>query len=171
VSACKSWQYKHFAAPPDRDATRRAAYMYGTAINSTAVYIGTVTLGVRGVCFSYLCVTRGSASHLHNPIITLHIENKKIWGKLILYFPLKLYGPHTKRKIKLSCLHRYRSRYSSVGIETDYGLDDRRVRISCPGRVKNFLFSTSSRPGLGPIKPPGQWVLGGSFSGGRAAVA
>jgi hypothetical protein len=29
-----------------------------------------------------------------------------------------------------------------------------------PGKVKNFLFSTSSRPTLGPTQPPIQWVLG-----------
>jgi hypothetical protein len=29
---------------------------------------------------------------------------------------------------------------------------------SSPGRVKNFLFSTSSRPALGSTQPPIQWV-------------
>jgi hypothetical protein len=29
-----------------------------------------------------------------------------------------------------------------------------------PGMVKNFLFSTSSRPAVGPIQPPIQWVPG-----------
>jgi hypothetical protein len=33
-------------------------------------------------------------------------------------------------------------------------------RSSSPGRVKNFLFSTSSRPALGPTQPPIQWVQG-----------
>jgi hypothetical protein len=33
-----------------------------------------------------------------------------------------------------------------------------RGRSSSPGRVKNFLFSTSSRPALGPTQPPFQWV-------------
>jgi hypothetical protein len=33
-------------------------------------------------------------------------------------------------------------------------------RSSIPGRVKNFLFSTSSRPVLRSIKPPFQWVSG-----------
>jgi hypothetical protein len=31
---------------------------------------------------------------------------------------------------------------------------------SCPGRVKNFLFSMSSRPALWPTQPPIQWVPG-----------
>jgi hypothetical protein len=35
-----------------------------------------------------------------------------------------------------------------------------RGRSSSPGRVKNFLFSTSSRPALGPTQPPIQRVLG-----------
>jgi hypothetical protein len=33
-----------------------------------------------------------------------------------------------------------------------------RGRSSSPSRVKNFHFSTSSRPALGPTQPPIQWV-------------
>jgi hypothetical protein len=33
-----------------------------------------------------------------------------------------------------------------------------RGRNSSPGRVKNFLFSKSSRPALGSTQPPIQWV-------------
>jgi hypothetical protein len=33
-------------------------------------------------------------------------------------------------------------------------------RGSNPGRVKNFLYSTASRPALGPTKTPIQWVSG-----------
>jgi hypothetical protein len=50
-----------------------------------------------------------------------------------------------------------RSRDSSVGIATDYMLDR---RVSIPSRDKRF-FSTASRPTLGPIQPPAQWVPGG----------
>jgi hypothetical protein len=32
---------------------------------------------------------------------------------------------------------------------------------SSPGRVKNFLFSTSSRPALGTTHPPSHGVAGG----------
>jgi hypothetical protein len=35
-----------------------------------------------------------------------------------------------------------------------------RGRSSSPGRVKNFLFSTSSRPVPGSTQPPIQWVPG-----------
>jgi hypothetical protein len=40
-----------------------------------------------------------------------------------------------------------------------------RGRSSSPGRVKNFLFSTSSRPVQGPTQPPIQWVPGSLFPG------
>jgi hypothetical protein len=53
-----------------------------------------------------------------------------------------------------------RSLDSSVGIATSYGLDDRGDRSSRPGRVKNFLFSKSSRLALGSTQPPIQWVPG-----------
>jgi hypothetical protein len=36
----------------------------------------------------------------------------------------------------------------------------RRGRSSSPSRVKNFLFSTSSRPALGSTKLPLQWIPG-----------
>jgi hypothetical protein len=35
-----------------------------------------------------------------------------------------------------------------------------RGRSLSPGRVKNFLFCTSSRPALGSIQPPIEWVSG-----------
>jgi hypothetical protein len=46
---------------------------------------------------------------------------------------------------------------SAVGIATGYGLDE--GRSSSPGKVKNFLFSTLSRPAVWPTQPPIQWVL------------
>jgi hypothetical protein len=49
--------------------------------------------------------------------------------------------------------------FSVVAIATSYGLDDR-GRSSSTGTVKNFLFSTSSRPALGSTQPPIQWVPG-----------
>jgi hypothetical protein len=53
-----------------------------------------------------------------------------------------------------------KGRDSSVGIATGYGLDDGGVGVPSPGRVKNFLFSTSSSPALGSTQPPIQWVPG-----------
>jgi hypothetical protein len=52
-----------------------------------------------------------------------------------------------------------RSQDSAFGIATGYGLDDR-GRSSSPGRVKNLLFSISSRPAMAPTQPPIEWVLG-----------
>jgi hypothetical protein len=57
---------------------------------------------------------------------------------------------------------------------TGYGLDDRVVGSSSPDRGKIFLFSTSSRPVLGPAQPPIQWVQGAlspGVGGGDASVA
>jgi hypothetical protein len=52
-------------------------------------------------------------------------------------------------------------RDSAVGIPTSYGLDKRGVGVRVPVGSKNFLFSsTSSRPVLGPIQHPIQWVPG-----------
>jgi hypothetical protein len=42
-----------------------------------------------------------------------------------------------------------------------------RGQSSSPGRVKNVLFSTSSRSALGYTQPPIQWVLGALSSGVR----
>jgi hypothetical protein len=54
---------------------------------------------------------------------------------------------------------------SAVCRATGYGLDERGGRSSSPGRVKNLLFSRSSRPVLGPIQDPIKWVPG-AFSQG-----
>jgi hypothetical protein len=73
---------------------------------------------------------------------------------------LKLYNV-VKTKVSLQ-----RSQYS------DWLRAERsRGRSSTPGKVKNFLVFTSSRPALGPTQPPIQKVPGGSFPGGKAAGA
>jgi hypothetical protein len=53
-----------------------------------------------------------------------------------------------------------RSWDSAVGTVTDYRLDNQGVEVPSPGRVKNFLLSTSSRPVLRPTLPPIEGVLG-----------
>jgi hypothetical protein len=55
------------------------------------------------------------------------------------------------------------SRDSAVSIATGYGLDGRGVRIRFP--VGSRIFSTASRPALGPTHPPIQWVLPALSSG------
>jgi hypothetical protein len=59
-------------------------------------------------------------------------------------------------------------RDSAVGIAAGYGLHDRRGRSLNSGRVKNFLFSMSSRPALGSTQPPIKEVTG-VFPRGKAA--
>jgi hypothetical protein len=55
--------------------------------------------------------------------------------------------------------------YSAVGIATGYGLDDQGVGVPRPGGGKNFYFSMSSKPALGPTQTPIQWVPGALSSG------
>jgi hypothetical protein len=63
-----------------------------------------------------------------------------------------------------------RSRDSVVGIATCCELDDLGGRSSSPGWVKNFLFSTSSRPALGSTQPPIQWIQGALSPGAKRPV-
>jgi hypothetical protein len=54
---------------------------------------------------------------------------------------------------------------SGLGVTCSRYIDSLRTgrprgQISSPSRVKDFLFSTSSRPALGSSQPPIQWVPG-----------
>jgi hypothetical protein len=68
----------------------------------------------------------------------------------------------TNERISVVNRHNGRSRDGVVSIATGYGLDD------SPGRVKHFLFSTSSRFVLGLNQRPIQCVSG-ALSRGREA--
>jgi hypothetical protein len=70
-----------------------------------------------------------------------------------------------RMKYKLFCskiyIYIFKIGGRAAGIATGYGLDGRpRGRSSIPGREKNFHFSISSRPALGPSQPTIQSVPG-----------
>jgi hypothetical protein len=64
----------------------------------------------------------------------------------------------------------FRSRNSSVSIVSDYGLDDRAIRVRSRQGQRIFLLTSVSRPALRLTLPPVQWVpavlsLGQSVAG------
>jgi hypothetical protein len=54
--------------------------------------------------------------------------------------------------------NQYKSRRSSVGIATRYGLDDRGSGVRFPTGLEVFLISTAPRSALGSSQPPIQWA-------------
>jgi hypothetical protein len=54
-------------------------------------------------------------------------------------------------------IHKKGSRDSAVSTAVGLRAGRPRVQSSSPGKGKNFLPSTSSRPVLGPTQPPVQW--------------
>jgi hypothetical protein len=61
----------------------------------------------------------------------------------------------------ISCtVYQIRSQDSVVGIATGLLAGRSRGQSSSPGMVKNFQFSISSRPTLGPSQPPNQCAPG-----------
>jgi hypothetical protein len=80
-----------------------------------------------------------------------------------------MYGRYERRIRNLNRSIR-RSRHSSVGIGTAYGLDGRGVgfRVQVGGKI--FLLSTSSRDRLGAHPASYPMATGGSFPGGGGVV-
>jgi hypothetical protein len=79
------------------------------------------------------------------------------WHKLCFAFFFRQFLPETFFS-PTNILRR--SRDSSVGNSDWLRAGRQSGQSSSSGRVKNFLFSTSSRPALGPTQPPTQWVPG-----------
>jgi hypothetical protein len=59
----------------------------------------------------------------------------------------------------------YREPGELSGIALDYGVDDR--RFESRRGLGIFLFTTASRPALGPTQPPIQWVPGALSLGAK----
>jgi hypothetical protein len=74
----------------------------------------------------------------------------------ILFLFWRPYSDRLGRTLINPVLVNSSSRDSSVGIATDWGLDDRAVGVRVP--VGSRIFSTSSGPVLGPTQLPIQWV-------------
>jgi hypothetical protein len=64
----------------------------------------------------------------------------------------------TSMIFRLRNLTTLKTRNSVVGIATGYGLNDQGFGVLSPGRVKDFLFFTSSKSTLGSTQRPIQWV-------------
>jgi hypothetical protein len=83
----------------------------------------------------------------------------------LLFSGMGLFGKR-ETSSKLPCVRKKSmntdifSRGRTVGTATGYELDDGGVGVPSPGSSKNFHFSISSRPALGPTQPPIQRVPG-----------
>jgi hypothetical protein len=64
------------------------------------------------------------------------------------------------REVHLNTKHVANVHYTSLQLLFWLWAGWPRGQSSSPGRVKNFLYSTASRPALGSTQPPIQWVLG-----------
>jgi hypothetical protein len=63
-------------------------------------------------------------------------------------------------KVHFTNLPHIESRDSSIGIMTDYGMDDPIIGVGIPEGAGNFSFDTASRPALGLTEPHLQWIAG-----------
>jgi hypothetical protein len=81
------------------------------------------------------------------------------------YIPLQLHAfnddPDRRLEFCEWFLHMCGKPGSSVSILSGYGLDDRVIQVRSPAEAKGFLpLASGSRPALGPIQHPVQWILG-----------
>jgi hypothetical protein len=67
--------------------------------------------------------------------------------------------------------HRDKSRDSSVGIATGYGLDDRMIRVRFPAGAGNFSLLYRVQTGSGDHSTYYPMCTRGSFPGGKTAGA
>jgi hypothetical protein len=82
----------------------------------------------------------------------------------------KLYLNSPFKNINFLLILFYRkSRDSSVGIATGYGLDDQGVGVWVPVGTRIFTSLCSPDRLWGPPKPPIQWVTWASFREGKAS--
>jgi hypothetical protein len=64
-----------------------------------------------------------------------------------------------------TCTVSHKSRDSSVSASTGYRLDG---RVRFLARARDFPYSTTSRPDLGPTQPRNEWVPGALLEGKSA---
>jgi hypothetical protein len=72
-----------------------------------------------------------------------------------------------QRKLKMEII---RSRGSSVSIVSDYGLDDRAIRVRSPAGAKNFSSNLCVYTGSGAHPASCTMGTGGPFPGGQSAA-
>jgi hypothetical protein len=74
--------------------------------------------------------------------------------EIVTFWDMMLCSPEGRELLRNIAIEP-RSRDSSVGVATGYGLDD---SCSNPSWANILLYSSTSRPALGPTKPPIQVV-------------
>jgi hypothetical protein len=99
-------------------------------------------------------VTEGAVQWHELMLTVLNILHHETSMYFTLYLPVVLWERSTDIEKKDS-VEKFCSRYSDW-----LGAGRPKGRSSSPDRVKNFLFSTSSRPALRSTQPPIQWVPG-----------
>jgi hypothetical protein len=143
-------QYLHLTSPTTEYSTNSQVYTiyYGTRMRHPQLVTYTVTPPQSyTILFSiYFRYSHAGGKFRHN-----------YTGSLFRKFAYMSYDVELFVDYMDFILHD--SRWDSVvGIATGYGLDERGVGVRVP--LGSRIFSTSSRPILGPTWPPNQWVPG-----------